>query len=136
MTSWRVQAGEKVEIELGEPFGMTFAFRQDDDTVTVEGRSIVVTGKAGETYPRLWNCVVQPEVMLRKAGSSRGKKEDKLVPAGSQEEFEAHKYDFNTVWFPISEPIEKPQPGNDFEVQLLDKKNKLFGKIESEWQER
>ena len=120
MRNWRVDKGATTKIELGAPFGFEFKLSQNDETVVVEGKSIMITGREGETYQRLWNCVLTPEVHMRKAGSSRGKKQKKLRPVGSTEEFEAQKYDFNTVWLPISEPIDKPQPGTDFEVQLFE----------------
>ena len=51
----------------------------------------------------------------------------------SQEELEVQKYDYQTIWFPVGEPIAKPNAGEELEVQLFEKKNKLFGKIESSW---
>lgn len=131
--TWRVEAGETVKMELGAPFGFEFEFKQDDETVTVVGPSIAVIGRGGETYQRMWNCVVTPEVLLRKAGSSRGKKEAELVPVGSQEELLDQKNDYKTAWFPIGNPIKKPSPGDPCEVQLFQKKHKLFGKVESDW---
>jgi hypothetical protein len=129
--SWSVKAGETTKMELGAPFEFDFEVDQDENTLTVKGDTIVVVGRGGETYQRLWNCVLSPEVNLRKEGSSKGRKEKKLVPVGSQEELETHKYDFDTAWFPVGEPIDKPMPGETFEAQLFEKKNKLFGKIES-----
>lgn len=131
--SWRVGPGETSKVELGAPFNVDFAVKQDADTVTVIGPSILVTGRGGETYQRLWNCVLAPEVNLRKAGSSKGKKEGKMVPVTSQESLEEMKYDYNTVWFPVGEPIAKPSAGETYEVQLFEKKSKLFGKLESDW---
>lgn len=131
--TWRVAAGETVKVELGAPFGFAFELTQDESTVKLDGNSIVVTGRGGETYQRLWNCVLAPEVLLRKEGTTKGKKGAKLVPAGSQEDLQAHKDDYRVCWFPIAEPIEKPNPGDTLEVQLFEKKHKLFGKIESEW---
>jgi hypothetical protein len=131
--SWKVGPGETTKLELGAPFILDFKVKQDEETVTVEGPSIVVAGRGGETYQRLWNCVLSPEINLRKAGSSKGKKEGKLVPVSSQEDLEVHKWDFDTVWFPLGEPIQKTQPGEAFEVQLFEKKHKLFGKLESDW---
>jgi len=131
--AWKVSAGQTTKMELGAPFGFDFKVSQNDESITVEGPSIVVTGRGGETYQRLWNCVLTPEVNLRKQGSSKGKKEAKLVPVQSQEELEDHKFDFKKVWFPMSEPIVKNIPGETFEVQLFEKKHKLFGKVESDW---
>ncbi len=133
MPPFRVVAGQTVNVELGGPFGFDFSFTQDDSSFTVDGNSVVVTGSRGETYQRLWNCVLAPEVLVRKAGSTKGKKEEKLVPAGSQEEITDHEGDYRVAWFPIGKTIEKSNPGDAVELQLLEKKHKLFGKIESEW---
>lgn len=131
--TWRVGPGETSKVELGAPFNVDFEVKQDNDTVTVVGPTVVVTGRGGETYQRLWNCVLAPEVNLRKAGSSKGKKEGKMVPITSQESLEEKNYDYDTVWFPVGEPIPKPSPGETYEVQLFEKKSKMFGKLESDW---
>lgn len=131
--SYQVTAGSKTKIEMGAPFGFYFKFTQDEKTVTVEGASVVVTGRGTETYQRFWNCVPQVEVNLRKEGAKKGKKESKLQPVTSQEEAQTLGGDFRPVWFPWGDPIEKPKEGETVEVQLFEKKNKLFGKIESDW---
>ena len=56
-----------------------------------------------------------------------------MRPAGSQEivtEFN----DERVIWFPMSKRIDKKK-SETLEVQLFEKKNKLFGKIESEWKD-
>lgn len=132
---WKVGPGETTKMELGQPFTLQFKVQQTAETLTVVGPSIVVAGRGGETYQRLWNCVLTPEVLLRKAGSGKdkGKKETKLVPVGSQEELETYQYDYQKAWFPFGEPIEKAIPGETYEVQLFEKKHKLFGPLESDW---
>lgn len=131
---WKVSPGGTTKVSLGAPFGFTFKYQQDDKTVTVEGPSIAVTGKSQETYQRLWNCVVAPEVNLRKAGSGKGKKEGKLQPVTDQESiYQNYNNDYRVVYFPVTAPLEKPKEGETVEVQLFEKKNKLFGKIESEF---
>jgi hypothetical protein len=110
-----------------------FDVKQDESTVTVVGSSIVAVGRGGETYQRLWNCVLTPELNIRKAGSTKARKETKLIPITSQEQLADHNNDWATAWFPIGEPIEKTVPGETFEVQLFEKKHKLFGKLESDW---
>ena len=130
--SWTVVAGAENTVELGAPFGFDFEFTQSDEAVEVKTSSIFVTGKSGESYQRVWGAVPQVEVHLRKAGSKKGGKEDKLVPASSQQQIT----DFATymvAWFPIAQPVEKKKAGETVEVRLFEKKNKLFGKIESEW---
>ena len=37
------------------------------------------------------------------------------------------------VWFPFDGKVAKKKSGEDVEVRLFEKKNKLFGKIESDW---
>lgn len=130
--SWKVGPGETVKLELGAPFAFDFKFAENEESVTVAGPTIVVTGRGGETYQRLWNCVLTPEVHLRKVGSSRGKKEEELVPATSQEELETLEWDLRAAWFPVGKPITKPSP-DPVEVMLFQKKHKLFGKVESDW---
>jgi hypothetical protein len=131
---WKVSPGSPTKVALGAPFGFQFTFKQDEKTVTVEGPSIAVTGRSQETYQRLWNCVVTAEVNLRKAGSGKGKKEGKLQPVTSQEPiYQEFNNDYRVVWFPVTVPLDKPKENETVEVQLFEKKNKLFGKIESEW---
>lgn len=129
---WDVYAGETVDVELGSPFSFDFSFRQDDTSFTVEGASVVVTGKAGETYQRLWNCVAQPEVSTRRVGSKKGKDAGNMRPAQSQEELTDSGNDFSVAWRPFDFTEEK-RSDDPIEVQLFSKKNKLFGKIESDW---
>jgi hypothetical protein len=128
--TWTVAAGETKAVELGEPFGFDFVTHEDDAKLTVVGPSVVVTGKAKETYQRLWNCVVRPEVLTREAGKKRGAKADSMKGAETQEE--VGEKGFQYAWFPYDFELEKKVPG-ELEVQLFEKKNKLFGKIESDW---
>ena len=131
--AFRALAGETMKVELGSPFGFDFKYSQDEETISVEGSSIVVTGRGGETYQRFWNCVPIVEVNVRKAGSGKGKKEEKMQPVGSQEELIDAGNDYRNAWFPLSAVIRKPKSGETVELQLVEKKNKLFGKIESTW---
>jgi hypothetical protein len=131
--AYQVTAGSKTRIEMGAPFGFQFKCSQDDKTVTVEGPTVVITGRGTEIYQRFWNCVPQVEVNVRKEGAKKGKKEGKMIPVTSQELLQTLQNDYRLVWFPHGEPLEKPKEGEKVEVQLYEKKNKLFGKIESEW---
>jgi hypothetical protein len=132
---FKVTAGETTKMELGAPFHLEFRVEQTPETVQVVGPSIVAVGRGGETYQRLWNCVLTPEVLVRKAGAAKdkGKKEAKLVPVGSQEELDALQYDMAKAWFPFGDPLEKAVQGETYEVQLYEKKHKLFGELTSEW---
>jgi hypothetical protein len=132
--SWKVGAGETTKVELGMPLKLEFEVKQTDEEITVVSPSIVVVGRGGETYQRLWNCVLTPEVNIRKAGTSKSKKASELGTLESQQQMiDDFKNDWSVVWFPIPAPIEKPVPGEAYEVQLFEKKHKLFGKLESDW---
>lgn len=128
---WTVEPGKTTTIQLGGPFGFDFEIEQDDENVTVFGDTIAVTGSADERYLRLWNCVVRPEVSLREAGKKRGGKGEAMKRAATQEEVSDHGY--KSAWFPFDMVLPKKKSGTDMEAQLFEKKNKLFGKIESVW---
>ena len=129
---WTVEPGKTTTLELGAPFGFDFQVDQEEESVTVYGDSIAVTGKAGETYQRLWNCVTRPEVSVREAGKKRGGKGEDMKRPGSQEE--VAQVGFKYAWFPLDLTLPK-KPDKGAEVQLVEKKNKLFGKIESDWKD-
>lgn len=132
--TWNVEAGGKLVMELGEPFGLDFRVVQDDEKVKVVGASVVVTGRGAETYQRLWNCVVQPEVNSREAGKKKADKQGKMRAAESQDQVnQDFNNDYKTIWFPIDYEFPKKQAGEAVEIQLFEKKNKLFGKLESDW---
>ena len=128
--SWTVPDGETITMELGAPFDFSFKYDQDEETISVDGKSIFITGAAGESYQRLWNCVPTPELISRKKGTKRGKELQKLRHAGSQQELDQG---WEWAWYPFNATIEKSKKGEIVELQLFEKKNKLFGKIESEW---
>ncbi|MCZ6598326.1 MAG: hypothetical protein O7B99_11855, partial [Planctomycetota bacterium] len=129
--AWNVDAGGTTTIELGAPFGLDFVIEQDDETVTIVGDTVLVTGRTRETYQRLWNCTVQPDVSVRRAGTKRGAKPEGMKRSETQEEISDNGY--KSAWFPLDLTLTKKRKGTDVEVQLFVKKNKLFGKIESEW---
>ncbi len=136
MRSWTVEAGKTETLRLGGPFGFDFRVNQDEEQVSVEGNTVYVTGKNGEAYQRLWGCVAQPEVLIRRKGSKKGKSEAKMKPVVNQQEIGDHNNDYRVFWFPqLAEGIKKDKKGRDVEVQLFQKKNKLFGKITSDWKE-
>ncbi len=130
MQKWHVDRDAKVTVELGGPFDMDFEVQVEGDLVTVPGTSVVITGVAGEHYERLWNCVPKTTMSYRKGGKGRGSKPDRMGVVGSTEEL--YK-DYNSAWFPKTHTLEKKSSETEIEVQLVDKKNKLFGKVESSW---
>jgi len=136
MRTWTVEPGKSTTVELGGPFGFDFRVDQDDEQIVVRSSTICVTGKAGETYQRLWGCVAEPDVLVRKAGSKKGKSEATMKPVRNQMEIQNYGNDYNAFWFPqLLQGIRKDKKGQDYEVQLYQKKNKLFGKITSDWKD-
>ena len=133
MQTWTVVSGEELEIELGQPFGFDFEFVDNGDSVTVLGQSISVQGSGGELYQRLWNCPVQPEASVRVEGSRRGSSPEEMDGVTDQATSGDTGW-WTQVWFPYDLELEKRNAEDRVEVQLTEKKHKLFGKVESDWQ--
>ena len=117
-----------------EPYRFDFQTKREGSSVTVVGRSVVVLGKSNERYERVWNAVPRPEVSWRKAGAKRGSKPEKMGMIGDQVSM-ADLGGWPALWAPLDLPLETPglAPGDEVEVQLVQKKNPLFGKVESDW---
>ncbi len=129
---WTVVEGGETKAELGGPFGFDFKVDDEGDKLTVNGNSIVVTGQHGERYERAWNCVARPEAAWRKEGDRKGSKPQKFKMVSSQEQITAAN-SWAIAWFPVDLDLDKKGVTEAAEVQLTEKKNKLFGKISSEW---
>lgn len=134
MEVWRVQEGKPIEVTLGGPFKFDFKFDEDEDSITVDGRSVVIMGVGGERYERPWNCVPRPEASYRKPGAKKGSKPEKLGAVMSQDEIN-QAGDWAVAWFPIDVTLKKKGRIEKSEVALEEKKNKLFGKIPAAWKE-
>jgi len=126
-----VLAGEEIDVKLGAPYGFDFETSVDDSSVLVVGKSVCVVGRGGERYERVWNAVPRPDVSVRKAGSKRGSKPETMGQVLDQQAI-YETGDWALAWFPRDLEVEN-KAGDDAEVQLVEKKNKLFGKIESVW---
>lgn len=130
--AWDVlNEGEEVEVELGAPFTFDFDVTVDDSMLTVHGQSISVLGVANERYERIWGAVPRPEVSYRRAGTSRGSKPEDMPMVMDQNQIS--ELGWGSAWFPLDLGLEKDADETEIEVQLVEKKNKLFGKIESDW---
>ncbi|MEM7310507.1 MAG: hypothetical protein AAF682_27780 [Planctomycetota bacterium] len=127
---WTIEADKTTTINLGGPFKYDFYAEQDEEQVTVIGTSINVRGVANESYQRLWNCVARPDVSIRQEGKKRGTKGEGMKRADTQQEVTDNGFKY--AWFPFDMSLNK-KSGDNFEAQLFEKKNKLFGKIESDW---
>ena len=94
---------------------------------------LVVVGRGGERYERMWNCVLDPDVSWRKAGSGRGSKGEGMGTHGDQDAMQ--KYGYPAVWFPKDLTLSVKAGEEGVEASLFVKKNKLFGKLESSWRD-
>ncbi|HIF40986.1 MAG TPA: hypothetical protein EYQ74_07800 [Planctomycetes bacterium] len=131
MSMWTVsEPGMEVEVLLGSPFGFDWKAEIADRSVTVIGQSVCVTGVAGERYERVWGAVSQPEVSFREIGAKRGSKGEEMDKIQDQD---ALYKSWRASWFPIDVTMDKRPSVTEVEVQLVEKKNKLFGKITSIW---
>ena len=128
---WTVAEGEETLVELGEPFDMDFQFTANEQRITVLGNSITLVGKAGERYHRLWSLRLRPELMLRKEGKGKGSKAGRLALVADPETLNTEG--FEASWKPLDLEIENKYGSDPIELRLIEKKNKLFGKIESSW---
>jgi len=122
--------GDEGVVEVGAPYGFDFEIELKEDSIRVIGQSVCITGKSDERYERIWGAVPRPSVSYRAAGSKRGSK-PKTMPAVLAPEpvYE----DWAAAWFPLDLEIPKRAKEDVVELQLTEKKNKLFGKITSVW---
>jgi hypothetical protein len=129
--TWNVTKGGTTVVTLGAPYGFDFRFNYASEKVTLEGRSVVMTGSQGERYERTWNCVPKPEVEWRVKGTKQGKKAPRMT--GVLDTDRLYKIGWEAAWSPVD--LEFKAGGDKIELQLVDKKHDLFGKIESAWKE-
>ncbi|MCA8978758.1 MAG: hypothetical protein H6831_12555 [Planctomycetes bacterium] len=128
-----LQEGKVETLELGAPYGFDFQTSLDGETLTLTGQSVVVVGSAGERYERVWNCVPRPEVSWRKTGTKKGSKGEETDVVMSSDQLD--KLGWESGWFPRDLVMTLKGSHDAVEVQLFEKKNKLFGKITSDWKE-
>ena len=67
---------------------------------------------------------------IRKQGTKKASKPEKMPAVVDQETL--YK-DWANSWFPLTLEADFDSGGKGVEIQLTEKKNKLFGKIESDW---
>ncbi len=132
--SWTVRKGETTNVTLGAPFGFDFKYEIEAGKLRVKGKTVVVIGSGGERYERAWNCVPKPEAAWRKKGAKQALGDGKL-PSADFSTIENKELGWTALWFPLDLLVETKEKGNQFEVQLTQKKHDLFGKIESAWKD-
>ena len=131
--SVEVEDGETTKLAIGAPYAFNFDYTADGSDVTVKGQSVVVAGRGGEVYDRVWNAVTRPDVLLRKKGKKKGGKGKGMrVVENQQDPILGSTVGFNAMWRPLD--YTTSQIDDSVEVQLVEKKNKLhFDTIESDW---
>jgi hypothetical protein len=135
--TWDVAAGKTSVVKLGAPFSFEFEAEHKGETLTVKGSSVIINGVQGERYERVWNSAPRPELVWRKGGSKRASKPERFDLVENLNEVDdkgqaVHEY--ADTFHPLDLAVEaKIKEGETVEVQLIEKKNKLFGSIESSW---
>ncbi len=131
--AWKVEEGKVTTVQLGGPFGFDFRYELNGEELTIPGSSVCVIGAAGERYERPWRCVPLPQVYWRKDGTKRAVKAETMKALVDTDPI--YEKGYGVAWFPLDLTIHV-QPGPEgVDVQLVEKKNKLFGKVQSEWRD-
>lgn len=130
-----VTAGAETVVKLGGPFNIEFTAEKGEEQVKVKGKSVTVVGCSFERYERMWNCSLRPEISWRKAGTKKGSKPERMVVIQDlyeQDEKGAFKWNTSDTWRP-ADSVVAIKKGDSVEVQLVEKKNRLLGELESDW---
>ena len=130
--TFEVLEGETVAVPFGAPFDFVFEHKVEDEAITVVGNSVAITGAGGERYERIYLAVPRPEVSYRKKGSKRGGKPEEMEIIQDRDGFD-RKGGYDAIWKPLDIVVPKKANETEVEVQLIEKKNKLFGNIEGSW---
>ncbi len=128
---YAVLEGKSTTVKLGGPFNFDFSFEEDETTIKLIGKSVVVIGALGERYERPWYCRAKPGVSWRKKGTKKGSKPAKTKLVNDNDQISVHGW--LAAWHPLDVVLTKKGHVEASEVQLTMKKHKLFGKINSEW---
>ena len=124
-----VKPGETTVIGYGSPYKFDFKFETDGRNVTVDGKTVRILGSGGEAYDRFYNCVPYVDVGVRRKGGKRANANMRMKPVVDNLGLEKHGW--QGMWKPVTDSV--PLKEAEVEVQLVEKKNKLFGKVESDW---
>lgn len=114
-----VTAAELATLELGEPFALTTTATLDGTNLTVSGRTLHVTGKAGERYVRFWGAPLYgTEIEIKGAKPAE-------LRAPTVEEANA---DWERLFFPVDTVVELRKAEKPA-IELSLKKHAWFGKL-------
>lgn len=130
--SFRVDKDETETVTLGEPFEFDFKTKPlSGGGLTIEGKSVIVRGSAGEIYAHFHDQPPIPEkVLIRVKGSESPSGKAEKMPKAT---FEDYQKDGLCVW----QPLDLNMPGasdKDYEANLYLKDLPLLGgPIKSAW---
>jgi hypothetical protein len=130
--TFEVMEGETVAVPFGAPFDFVFEREVAAETITILGNSVAVIGAGGERYERIYGAVPRPEASYRKKDSKRGGKPVEMEIIQDRDGFD-RKGGYAAMWKPLDLVLPKKASETEVEVQLTEKKNKLFGNIEGSW---
>lgn len=125
-----VTKGATTIVTLGAPFTLEYKSSNIDGKISIDGKSVVVVGSAGERYERPWQCVVHSEAAWRKKGTKQPSKYERMGLIRDPEV--VNKTGWAALWFPLDLDLDIKGQG-EVEVQIVDRKHPLFGAVESEW---
>jgi hypothetical protein len=129
--AFAVTAAARTDVTFGAPFTFEFSSADTTEGIKVKGASVSVVGAGGEHYGRYWRCQPRPEVHLRKDDASSWSKVGQLQVIDDIDELGEHGGEgWNMVWWPLDGLFEN-KLGDGAQVRLFEKKNPLFGKIDS-----
>lgn len=130
--TYEVIEGTTVAVPFGAPFDFVFEREVGPETITINGNSVAVVGAGGERYERVYGAVNRPEASYRKKDAKRGSKPVEMEIIQDRDGFD-RKGGYPAMWKPLDLVLEKKPSETEVEVQLVEKKNKLFGNIEGSW---
>ncbi len=130
--TYEVTEGKTVAVKLGAPYDLTATYETADESVTVVGKNVAVLGSGGERYERFYLCVPRPEASYRKKGTKKASKPEEMSIIQDRDGFD-RKGGYAAMWKPLDLVLPKRANETEVEVQLTEKKNKLFGKIDGNW---
>jgi len=131
-TTFEVMEGQTIPVPFGAPFDFVFEHEVAAETITINGNSVAIIGAGGERYERIYGAVPRPEVSYRKKDSKRGGKPVEMEIIQDRDGFD-RKGGYDAIWKPLDIVLPKKASETDIQVQLTEKKNKLFGNIEGTW---
>lgn len=142
MEPFEVTDGKTTEVVLGGPFRLDFDRQGDGARVEIDSMNIAVIGVSGERYSRIHGAVPVPEVLAAKTPDGKGAKAiGSFIPMDLELLMQLRDrhptYGLELGYFCVPKGsqgrttvLKVDLPGEDYQVGLREKKNKLFGKLE------